>query len=150
MSELQPLVKIEVDYNPSPTDVFYISAYIRPEEAICFACTTDQKIIKQVLREKKKFPKDRNPLAEWDVIIVKERKYGGMYHVRYITLGNKVWCNDEIWENVWTKPLPNNLKDTLLYYSRLVSDNYRNLGNMSKEMENFENILLNEVERINR
>jgi len=70
--------------------------------------------------------------------------------VRYITLGNKVWCNDEIWENVLTKPLPNNLKDTLLYYSRLVSDNYRKLESMSKEMEDFENILLNEVERINR
>lgn len=150
MSKLKTLVKIEVDYNPSPADMFYISAYIRPEEAMCFACTTEQKIVKQVLREKKEFPKDSSPSAEWDVIIVKERKYAGTYHVRYITLGNKVWCNDEIWENVWTKPLPTNLKDTLLYYSRLVSDNYRNLESMSKEMEDFENVLLNEVGRINR
>ena len=60
-------------------------------------------------------------------------------------MGNNDWCNDEIWENVWARPLGDKLSNTLLYYSRLVSDNYEILESLSKEMENLEDLLEKEI-----
>jgi hypothetical protein len=133
---------IEIDYNPSPTDKFFISVGIRENEAISFDYTSKgHRVIKQVLIDKKPFPKNKKPTSEWDAIIINNRKFIKKYHAKWIDMDKKDWVNNEIWETVWEKPISRELKDKLLYCSQLFSDNYNKLDNFSKEFKEFEDFL---------
>src|SRR3990167_1975492 len=95
---------IEIDYNPSPSDMFFISVEIGDNEAISFDYTSKgHRVIKQVLIDKKPFPKGKKPTAEWDAIIINDRKFIKKYHVKWINMDKKDWVNNEIWETVWEK-----------------------------------------------
>jgi len=139
-------MEIEVDYNPSPSKTFFISVSINDSEAISFDYTTKgHRILKQVLIEKKKMPKDTNITSEWDALILENNKLIKKYHVKWIDLGKKDWVNNEIWEQKWTKPMPEELKDNLLHYSQLISDNYKHLDKLQMELADFENLLSKEI-----
>lgn len=137
---------IEIDYNPSPKDTFFISVGISNKEAISFDYTSKgHRVIKQVLIDKKPFPKNKKPTAEWDAIAIDNRKFVKKYHVKWIDMDKKDWVNDEIWETVWSKPISQEIKDKLLYYSQLFSDNYKNLDKFSKEFKEFEDFASKEI-----
>lgn len=139
---------IEIDYRPSPSKTFFISVSITNKEAISFDNTTKgTRIIKQILTEKKQFPKTKKPSDEWDAIVIENKKFKEKYHVKWIDLGKKDWCNNEIWQTEWEKPLPKKLKQTLLYYSQLISDNYKKLQQHKKEIASFEKILTQEINK---
>jgi len=139
-------MNIEIDYNPTPKKTFFISIGINYSEAISFDYTSKgHRVIKQILIEKKPFPKDKKPTAEWDAIIIKNRKFVRKYHVKWIDMDKKDWTNDEIWECVWSKPISLRLKNKLLYYSQLFSDNYKSLDKFFNELKDFEDIMSKEI-----
>lgn len=141
-------MEIEVDYNPIPSKNFFISVGLKEKEAISFDYTLKgHRIIKQVLVEKKPFPKDKKPTAEWEALVLKEGKLIKKYHVRWVDLNEKDWVNDEIWETVWERPLSEELKNKFLYYSCLISDNYKNLDKIQREIKNFEEFLKKEIKK---
>lgn len=62
-------------------------------------------------------------------------------------MAEKDWCNDEIWVIVWKEPLSDELREKLLYYSQLISDDYLNMDKFSKEVADFEELLKNELSK---
>jgi len=142
-------MEIEIDYNPTPSKTFFISVSLNNKEAISFDYTTKaQRVIKQVLVDRKRFPNHAQIDGEWDALIFKDRKFIKKYHVRWIDLGKKDWCNEEIWEVAWAKPIPDYQKRKLLSYSKLFSDNYKNIKEFSKEFKKFEDLLKKEISKI--
>jgi len=139
---------IEVDYNPTPSKMFFISVALNDKEAISFDYTTKaHRVIKQVLVEKKPFPRNKKISSEWDALVLKDRKFVRRYHVKWIDMAKKDWVNNEIWETVWEKPIPKKLKDKLMTYSHLISDNYKDLEKFPEKMKEFEEFLLEELAR---
>ncbi len=142
-------MNIEIDYNPSPKKMFFISVGINEKEAISFDYTSKgHRVIKQVLIEKKEFPKNKKPTSEWDAIVINDGKFIKKYHVKWIDMGKKDWVNNEIWGAVWRKPISKKLAKKLLYYSQFFSDNYLKLKLLKKEWEEFENFLSKEITKI--
>lgn len=140
------IMNIEVDYNPTPSKVFFISVSVNDKEAISFDYTTKaHRIIKQILVDKKPFPANQSISSEWDALVMQDKKLVKKYHVKWVDLGKKDWCNDEIWETVEEKPISKELTYELLEYSRLISDNYKNLSKFTDKLENFENLLSKEM-----
>lgn len=141
-------MEIEIDYNPTPSTSFFISVSLNKTEAISFDCTTKaHNIKKQVLISKKPFPTDKPITSEWDALIIKDRRFIKKYHVRWIDIKKRDWCNDEIWETTEIKPMSKKLTGELLYYSRLISDNYKTLPKFSDKLKIFEQILSKEVSK---
>lgn len=140
-------MEIEIDYNPTPSEMFFISVPLGDKKAVSFDYTTKAyRIIKQVLAEKKPFPKNRKVDGEWDALVIKDGKLAEKYHVKWIDMGKRDWCNDEIWEAVEEKTMPKGLASKLLDYSRLISDNYKKLELISKDINELENLLLKQIE----
>jgi len=137
---------IEVDYNPTPSTSFFISVSLNNTEAISFDYTTKaHRIIKQVLVDKKHFPLDQTITSEWDALVLKDGKFVQKYHVKWIDMDKRDWCNDEIWETVKEQPISEELTEELLKYSRLISDNYEFLHKFSDEVKSFEQLLSKEM-----
>ncbi|MFC1618145.1 hypothetical protein ACFL2B_02595 [Patescibacteria group bacterium] len=140
-------MEIRVDYNPTPEDQFFISVPISDKEIISFDKTIKgHRIVKQVYREEKPFTEDTKFDAEWDVLIIKDKKFASKYHVKWIDKDQLDWLNGEIWETIWEKKMSQDLSDQLLNYSRLVSDNYQNLDSIAKQLDEFEKLLANQIE----
>lgn len=140
-------MEIEVDYNPPPKRIFFISIALNKNECISFDYTTKaHRITKQVLIEKKKFPKNKKIDGEWDAIVLKGGKFIKRYHVRWIDLERKDWVNNEIWETRWEKSLPIKTAKRLMEYSRFISDNYKKLK--KEEIKDFEDFLAKEIKRL--
>ena len=136
---------IEIDYNPTPKNTFFISVEVGKNEAISFDYTSKgHRITKQILVELKS-QKGRKIDGEWDAIIIKNRKFIKKYHVKWIDMGQRDWVNDEIWKIVWAKPMLQKIKNKLLYYSQLISNNYKNLNKYSKELIQFEYFLSEQI-----
>jgi len=141
-------MEIEIDYNPPPSKTFFISVSLDKGVIFSFDNTIKaHRVIKQILIEKKPFPKNKKPTSEWDTLVFKNRKFVKKYHIKWIDQGKKDWCNNEIWEIAWEKPISNYLKRKLLYYSRLFSDNYKNIHKFFKEFEKFEELLKKEINK---
>ncbi len=139
-------MNIEVDYNPSPSKSFFISISLSDKEAISFDYTSKgHRVIKQVLIDKKSLPENKKISGEWDALVLDNGKFVKKYHVKWIDLDKKDWVNDEIWETVWEKPISAELRDKLLFYSRLISDNYKKLEKFAKQMKEFEELLSEEI-----
>ncbi|MBN2095724.1 MAG: hypothetical protein JW727_06770 [Candidatus Aenigmarchaeota archaeon] len=139
-------MNIEVDSNPTPSEQFFISISISDTEVISFDCTSKgPRVIRQALVERKNFPKSRPPTSEWDVLILESGQFVRKYHAKWIDLGKRDWVNDEIWETTQEKPISKELNEKLLFYSRLISDNYKALGLFSREMSDFEEVLTKEI-----
>ena len=139
-------MEIEIDYNPTPSNTYFISVTINKDEAISFDNTSKgHRIIKQKLIEKKDFPIGGKFSGEWDAIIIKDKKFSKKYHVKWIDLDKKDWVNNEIWETLWEKPILEQLNNKLLYYSRFISDNFNNLGKFQEKLSEFESLLSGEI-----
>lgn len=135
-----------MDYNPSPKNTFFISVALNDIEAISFDYTLKgHRVIKQVLVEKKNFPKNVKPTAEWDAIVLSNRKLIRMYHVKWIDMDKKDWVNDEIWQTVWARPVSVGLKNSLLRYSQFISDNHNVLNKFPDKLKEFEKFLAKEI-----
>jgi len=135
-------MEIEIDTNPSPRDSFFISVPLRKNEFLSFDYTyKGHRVIKQVLVEKKKFPKNTKFDSEWVTIVVKNKKFLKTYKVKWVDMNKLDWVNNEIWETVWVKKISKKLKDRLLKYSQLISDNYKHLEAYRKEMSEFEDLM---------
>lgn len=135
---------IEVDYNPAPQKMFFISAALNAKEAISFDFTSKgHRIIKQVLIGKKSFPKNKKCSSEWDAIVLKNGKLGKRkkYHVKWIDLGKKDWVNNEIWETLWEKRMPQLIQARLQKYSWFVSDHYTQIKKFEKEFQIFDQFI---------
>ncbi len=143
-------MEIHIDYNPSnhiPKNHFFISVH-QKEKDISFDYTIKgHRIIEQVLIAKKKFPKNKKPTSKWFTIIIKNRKFVKTYKVKWIDLNKKDWVNNEIWETIWEKPISKILTKKLLFYSQLISDNYKHLEKFEKELKEFERILKKEIKK---
>jgi hypothetical protein len=121
---------------------FFISVSLNDKEAISFDHTVKgSRIIKQVLVEEKPFPENAKTTAEWDTIVIENKKFLGIESVRWIDFGKRDWVNNQIWELAWEKPMPEELKGKLQYYSNLICQNYDKLEKFSKEMNDFEKLL---------
>ena len=143
-------MNIEVDYNPTPRTSYFISVGLNEKEAISFDNTTKgYRVIKQVLIEKKPLEKSiaehGEITGEWDVIVLEDSKFVKKYHVKWIDRDILDTVNNETWETVWEKPLDKKVHEKLLYYSRLISDNYENLDKYEKEVEDFKKLLVEEI-----
>jgi len=139
-------MEIEVDYNPSPSETFFISVSINNREVISFDYTIKgHRVIKQSLIEEKVFPKDAKVDGEWDVLIIRDKKFIKKYHAKWIDMDKKDWVNNEIWETVWEKPISEQLKNKLLYYSQLIADNYKDLDKFPEKLSEFESLLSEEI-----
>jgi hypothetical protein len=142
-------MQIQIDYNPSSSDHYFISVPLNDKEAISFDKTIKgHHIVKQVFKEKKIMPKDSELDAEWDTLVIDNGKFERKFHVRWIDKDKLDWLNDEVWETVWEKPIPQDINDELLRYSRLVSDNYEDLGRYFREMEEFEKLLQGVISKL--
>ena len=134
---------IDVDYNPTPADTFFISVGLSDKEALSFDYTTKgHRIIKQILVERKKDGVqnlDKNKLSGgWDVIELKDGKFLRRYHVDWVDKGKIDEVNDEVWRTVWSKSISEEIKNKLLYWSQLISDNYEKLDEFQEKMKEFE------------
>ena len=140
---------IEIDYNPSPKKSFFISIGINEKEAISFDYTSKgHRIIKQILIDKKPFPRNKKPTSEWDALVIKNGKFKKKYHVKWLDMNNKDWVNNEIWETVWRNPISESLAKKLLHYSQFFSDNYKKLKQFKKEWKQFEKFLEKEISNL--
>lgn len=139
-------MNIEIDYNPSPSNSFFISVSLNDKEVISFDYTLKgHRVTKQVLIEKKHFSENSKINGEWDVLVLDDGRFVKKYHARWIDLGKKDWVNDEVWETAWSKPISVELRDKLLFYSRFISDNYGKLEKFAKELKEFESLLSEEI-----
>lgn len=142
-------MEIEVDYNPSPSRTFFVSVGLNETEAISFDYTTKgHRIIKQVLVKKGKataLEKKGKPTAEWDAIVLHDTRFVKKYHVVWYDRNKEDLVNDELWKIVWEKPMPTQLRNQLLKYSQLISDNYERLDKFSDTLKEFENLLSKEI-----
>jgi len=144
-------MNIEVDYCPtSERKHFFISVGLNEKEAISFDYTTKgHRVLKQVLVEQKSqeeaVKQYGEVTAEWDTVVLKDRKFVQKYHTKWIDRDKLDTVNGETWETVWVKPISEELAEKLLYYSRLISDNYENLDKFSKEMKEFEEFVSKEI-----
>ena len=144
-------MNIEVDYCPtSERKHFFISVGLNEKEAISFDYTTKgHRVIKQVLveqRSQKEAVEQYGAVtAEWDTIVLKDGKFVQNYHTKWIDRDKLDTVNGVTWETVWEKPVSEDVAEKLLYYSRLVSDNYENLDKFSKEMKEFEKFMSKEI-----
>ena len=94
-------MNIEIDYDPSLKYTFFISVGTSSNEAIsCDHTSKGHRVIKQVLIEKKPFPKDKTPTAEWDAIVIDNKKFVKKYLMKLSDMDKKDWINDEIYEPV--------------------------------------------------
>ena len=141
-------MNIEIDYNPMPNKCYFISVSLSDKEAISFDWTVKgQRIIKQILIEKKPFPKEEEISGEWDALVFEDQKFIKKYHIRWIDMGDRDWVNDEIWETVLECPIPEELKNKLLNYSRMISDRYEQVDLIKNEIEEFETLLKFEIDK---
>lgn len=139
---------IEIDYNPTPNKMFFISVSVNDEEAISFDHTTKaHRVIKQVVVDSKPFPDDRAASSEWDVLVLKDGKFVKKYHNKWIDLGERDWCNNKIWKTVKEQQISNELAECLLDYSRSVSDNYEKIQNFPDKIKEFELLLIKEIDK---
>lgn len=142
---------IQIDICPD-RKTFFISVPLSEKEAISFDYTQKgHRMIKQVLIEEKEQSKEAIITAEWDTIEIDidSQKLLGVKHVKWIDLNNKRdWCNNQIWETIWRKPITKELEDKLLYYSDLIQDNYRNLPKISYELENFSKLIQKTINNV--
>jgi len=140
---------IELDPNPSNSknkNNYFISVKLSKKEWLSFDNTTKgHRIMKQVLKEIKEMPNGKKIDGKWTVFIIKNRKLIGKYKAKWIDMDKLDWVNNEIWETVKVKKISKALSDKLLYYSRLVSDHYKELDKYKKEMKDFENLLKKEI-----
>jgi len=142
-------MEVHVDYNPSPKNHFFISVHLNDKKAISFDKTIKgHRMIKQVFNEYKAFPDNSMFDSEWNTIVIKDRKFVQEYHVQWIDKDKLDWLNGEIWETVWEKPISQELTNELLYYSQLISDNYKDLHKFSDEIKKFEILLAKEMAKI--
>lgn len=142
---------IELDYNPSKSkskNHFFVSVKISKKVWISFDNTIKgHRIMKQVIKEIKPQPKNKKTDGKWQVLIIKNRKLIRKYKAKWIDMDKLDWVNNEIWETTLVKPITQKLADKILYYSRLISDNYKKLDEYKKELKNFENLLKIEVKK---
>lgn len=141
-------MNIEIDYNPTPSDSYFISVSLNETEAVSFDYTSKgHRIIKQVLVDHKQMPTDQKITSEWDALVIENGKFVKRYHVKWVDMDKRDWVNDEVWEAVAEKPLPAETKDQLLRYSQLISDKYEHLETISREMNDFQSLLKTEVNK---
>jgi hypothetical protein len=142
---------IEIDPNPSKSknkNNYFISVKLNKKTWLSFDNTTKgHRIMIQVLKEIKPQPRNKKIDGKWEVLIIKNRKLIGKYKAKWIDMDKLDWVNDEIWETVAVKKITKKLSEKLLYYSRLISDNPKNLDKYKKEMKDFERLLKTEIEK---
>lgn len=143
---------IEIDYNPTPNNKYFISVGLNAKEAISFDCTTKgHRVIKQILIKAQShdevIKKYGDVTSEWETIVLKDGKFVRMYHARWIDRDKLDIVNGETWKTVWEKSISEEIDKRLLHYSQFISDNYKNLDQFSKEMVEFEHFISKEVEK---
>ncbi|MDD2935027.1 MAG: hypothetical protein PHX25_00975 [Candidatus Pacebacteria bacterium] len=132
-----------MDYESSH---YFISVPVTDTESISFDNSyKGYRIIKQVLVENRSFPTDQKPTSEWDTILVEDGKFVEIEHIKWIDMDKKDWCNNEIWETVWEKPVSEELNKKLLDYAMIVKFHYKELEKFSEEMKSFEDLLSEEI-----
>ncbi len=142
-------MNLEIDYNPTPSEMFFISVAITPKIAISFDYTSKgHRVIKQVLVEHKSFPENKKPTAEWDTLVINDGKFIKKYHVKWLDMDDKDWVNNEIWQTVLRQPMDKDAAEKLLYYSGLISDNYEHMNTIKDEYKIFEELLKTEINKL--
>jgi hypothetical protein len=138
---------IDVDYNPTPSDAFFISIGLSDKEAISFDCTSKgRRVTKQKLIAARgsRETSSRSPeeiTGEWDVLELKDGRLLDKRHVQWIDRGSIDEVDGDVWETEWAKPLSDGERDELLQWSRFISDNYERLNEHRDKMGDFENLM---------
>ncbi|KKR07716.1 MAG: hypothetical protein UT32_C0007G0004 [Parcubacteria group bacterium GW2011_GWC2_39_14] len=146
-------MRIEIDYCPtSEIKHFFISVELDKVTSISFDHTIKGcRIVKQVLIEsisQEQAVKKYGPIdAEWDTLVIEDKLFVEKYHVEWIDRDKRDTVNGETWEAVWEKPLDAHVDKKLLFYSRLISDNYEHLNQFTKELANFETYLKEQIQK---
>lgn len=140
---------IDLDYNPTPSSLFFISISLNPKEAVSFDCTSKgHRVIKQVLVEKKKFPVNKPVTSQWTTLVIKDGKFIKKYQVKWLDMNDQDWCNNEIWQTIARQPISQASANKLLAYSQLICDNYQHLNKIIKDYQAFETLLAKEMKKL--
>lgn len=136
---------IELGYNPTPSDHYFISVGLNEKEWISFDNTTKGfHVMKQVLIDKK-FDPSGAISGEWDDILLKDGKFVKRNHVVWQDYDKFDVINGETWETVWEKPISSEVHKKLLFFSRFVADHLDSLDTYQKQMADFESFISQEV-----
>lgn len=144
-------MKIYIDDNSYESGQFFFSVPLTDDgaEILSFDYTTKgHRILKQRLVWKRPMPADTPVSAEWDTLLIENGRFVAKEHVRWIDQGKRDWANDEVWEQVWERPMPDTLRDTLLHSSNLIRRHYQQLEPYKADMRNLEQLLQKEIGRL--
>lgn len=135
-------MEIEIDYNPTPSNSFFVSVGLNKRDAISFDYTTKgHRIMKQVLVDHKPFPIDQRLDGEWNVLVFANYELLKTYHVKWIDMDQRDWVNDEIWEITAEAPITADSAQQILQLSRRISDVYRDGHNCHADIQALEELL---------
>lgn len=134
---------VEVDYNPSPQQSYFLSVKLNETDWLSFDCTTKgHRVIKQVLRlqETPETAVEKYGAldGEWEVLSLRDGKFIRRYHAQWIDRDRLDTVNGETWETVWECPVPAGVDERLRAYSQLISDHYENLTPSTAEVADHE------------
>ncbi len=134
-------MNIEMGYNPTPSDHYFISVELNKQEWISFDNTTKGfRVIKQVLVDKKFDPFDEVS-GEYNEIVLEDGKFIRMNHVVWQDHDRFDVVNGEVWETVWEKSIPSEVNEKLLVFSRFVADHLDNLNDCQAQLADFDSFV---------
>lgn len=140
-------MNIELGYNPTPSNNYFVSVGLNDKEWISFDNTTKGfRVMKQVLIDKRFKPLEEIS-GEWNDIILKDGKFIGRNHCIWYDYDKFDVVNGETWETVWTKPITKEVHKKILHYSRFIADHLDELNDKyTKELSEFEDFIAEVME----
>lgn len=123
-------------------DQFFLSIPLSDTELLCFESSIrGQRVLTQRLVEHDPLPAGDPVHGEWDMIIVEDGKLAGRTHVRWIDQGKYDWYNDTTWEITSQEPMPDDLHDVILAYSRMIRHHANELGRFGPQIKQMQMVL---------
>jgi hypothetical protein len=123
-------------------DEFFLSIPVSETELLCFESSIrGQRVLTQKLVEHDPLPAGDPVHGEWDMIIVDDDKITGRTHVRWIDQGRYDWYNDCTWEIVSEQPMPDDMRDVILAYSKMIRHHEKDLGRFAPQIKQMQMVL---------
>ena len=147
-------MSIEFDLFPSDRkDWCFMSVFQNERESIAIDCTTrEPRVIKQVfIRKEEKCPKCPSKRFEnVEAVVFDDGVVLEQYPIFLVDLGDRIWCNGEIWENRY--PLPLTFEQTKQFKTncKYIANNIENLNSDQQRYQeciSYLNSIVNQYKR---